>query len=485
LRVFVTGATGFIGRTLALRLRREGHEVLAWVRSEERTRALLGDQVDTLLTSADDDRLAEALSGCDAVVNLAGAPVFGKRWSAARRRELVDSRVGLTERLVGCMAAAASPPRVLVSSSAVGFYGDAGGDRLGEDAPPGAGFLADLCQRWEAAATEAQGAGARVVLLRTGVVLGRGGGALDKMLPPFLVGAGGPIGSGRQYMSWIHLSDLVGIIVHALEDEELSGPVNGAAPRPVTNAEFTKALGRTLRRPAFIPLPGLALKALFGASASVLLESQRALPTALGQGAFTFEFETVERALADLLENPNLHFGSASGATSEDGLEDSASGSSYLKRRKARYALRCKTVIPRPINEVFGFFSEAANLGVMTPADMRFEVLGDPGPMARGLTIDYRIHLGPAPMRWRTLIDRWAPGRSFVDVQVIGPYRCWWHEHRFSQEGPWTVMEDRVLYAPPLGWLGAVANHLFIRWALARIFGYRQDAVAQRFGLVR
>ena len=301
MRVFVTGATGFIGRALVPVLQREGHTVVAWVRSESRARERLGAGIETVAAASGAPGLTAALERCDAVVNLAGEPLLGGRWTAERRATLHRSRAGFTAELVSAIAAARQRPRVLVSGSAVGYYGDRADEILTEDSAPGSGFLADLCRDWEDEARKAEALGLRVVLLRTGVVLGSGGGALAQMLPAFRLGAGGPIGSGRQYFPWIHVRDLVALVVAALGDDRLNGPVNGVSPEPVTSRDFARALGRALRRPAVLPAPALALRVIFGQAAEVLLSSQRVVPAALGRLAFPFAFPTLEAALTDVL----------------------------------------------------------------------------------------------------------------------------------------------------------------------------------------
>jgi uncharacterized protein (TIGR01777 family) len=301
MRVLVTGATGFIGRALIAELRRDGHAVVAWVRSARRARGLLGPDVDLVESTAGVDRLVAALDACDAVVNLAGESILGGRWTPARKAALRESRVQLTEDLVRAWGRALRRPRVLVSGSAVGYYGDRGDERLDETSARGEGFLATLCEDWEHAARGAEASGARVVLLRTGVVLGRDGGALAQMLTPFRFGAGGPVGSGRQYMPWIHLDDLVGIIRAALVDDTIRGPINGVAPNPVTSREFAAALGHALHRPALLPMPSLALRALFGEGASVLLGSQRVDPAALRAHGFNWTYQTIDAALIDIV----------------------------------------------------------------------------------------------------------------------------------------------------------------------------------------
>ena len=479
MRIFITGATGFIGRALVPALRRNGHAVVVWARSETRARARLGADVDVVDAAAGRSRLIAAIEDCDAVINLAGEPILGGRWTAARRRTLEDSRVALTDAIVDAIAAARRRPRVLVSGSAVGYYGDRADEVLTEQSEPGGDFLAQLCRRWEAAAQRAEGDGVRVVQIRTGVVLGRDGGALAQMLPPFRMGLGGPIGSGRQYLPWIHLHDLVAIVLAALEDARLRGPVNAAAPNPVTSREFARVLGRTLRRPALLPVPGLALKAIFGEAACVLLGSQRVDPAALRACGFSFAFPTLDQALSDILGGAPVAVGPVAGSTDADGR---ALGNSDLRTRRPKYELRTTTILNVPVEEAFAFFSKAENLGLLTPSAMRFSISGDVPQIGENATIDYQLRVGPIPIAWRSRILDWRPGSRFVDVQERGPYRLWWHEHAFRPAGSSTVMEDRVYYAPPFSVLGRIANRLFIAPTLRRIFQYRADVIRLRFG---
>ena len=301
MRVLVTGATGLIGQALQPVLRSQGWTLAALVRSEGRTAAGLGGEIERVDASAGPEALAAVLGRCEAVVNLAGAPILGDRWTVARRRQLHDSRVGVTERLVEAMARANPRPRVLVSGSAVGYYGDRGVERLTEASAPGQDFLARLCQDWEAAAEQAAALGVRVVRLRTGVVLARQGGALAQMLPAFRWGLGGPVAGGHQYMAWIHITDLLGVIAAALADERYRGPINGVAPEAATSREFARTLGRTLHRTAILPLPAFALRVRYGDAASVVLASQRAEPEALGRLGFGFRYPTLAAALAEIL----------------------------------------------------------------------------------------------------------------------------------------------------------------------------------------
>jgi len=294
LRVAISGASGMVGSALSAFLRTGGHEVVPLVRSD----AQGGVRWDPREGEID----AGALEGVDAVIHLAGAPVADKRWSDARKALIRDSRVDGTRVLSEALAGLAQKPRVLISASAIGYYGDAGADEVDEGSPPGEGFLADVCRDWEAATAAAEAAGIRVVHLRIGVVLSPRGGALGKLLLPFRLGVGGRIGRGKQWMSWIALDDLVGILHALLYADEVEGPVNAVAPNPVTNREFTRTLGRVLRRPTILPVPAFAIRAAFGAMGEeTILASARVAPRRLVETGFDFRHPDLEGALRHAL----------------------------------------------------------------------------------------------------------------------------------------------------------------------------------------
>jgi uncharacterized protein (TIGR01777 family) len=277
LRVTVTGATGLIGPSLVGALRERGAEVTVLTRDPDRARAKLGDVQAVSWDMLSEPAPTEALSGRDAVIHLAGEPV-AQRWSATVKRAIRETRSTGTGNLVEGLGQADARPRTLISSSATGYYGVHGEEPLDEDSPPGSDFLAQVCVEWEAKAAAAGELGMRTVQVRTGVVLDRTGGALAKMLPPFRLGVGGPVAGGRQYMPWIHADDVVGMMLTALEDERWSGPVNATAPEPVTNRDFSKALGEALGRPAVLPVPGFALHALYGEMAEIVTTGARVMP---------------------------------------------------------------------------------------------------------------------------------------------------------------------------------------------------------------
>jgi uncharacterized protein (TIGR01777 family) len=280
-RIVVTGASGFLGAALRPALAAAGHEVTTHGHAS-------GPPEPGLFDAA------------DAVIHLAGEPVSG-RWTREKRRRIRDSRGAGTRRVVEAMGAAAPRPRTLISASAIGWYGDRGDMILDEGASPGEGFLAEVCADWEAAAAEAANADTRVIHLRIGIVLGAGGGALAAMLSPARAGLGGPMGSGRQWWSWIHVNDVVGLILHGLAHPTLQGPVNATAPEPERQRDLARALGAALGRPAILPAPAFALRAMVGGFASELLSSRRVLPAAATAAGYRFRFPDLAAAFADLL----------------------------------------------------------------------------------------------------------------------------------------------------------------------------------------
>jgi uncharacterized protein (TIGR01777 family) len=299
-RVAVTGATGMIGRAVVRELLDRGDQVTVLSRDADSARAVSGGRVAAVTWG---DPKAEpaptaALEGRDAVVHLLGEPV-AQRWSEDAKREIRDSRVLGTRNLVDGLSRAEPRPGVLVSGSAIGYYGDRGDEPIDESAPPGGDFLARTVLEWEAEAARAEELGLRVAMTRTGVVLAPGGGALEKMLPPFKLGVGGPVAGGRQYVPWVHLDDVVGAIVFALDNDAARGRLNVTAPEPVTNRHLSKTLGRVLRRPAVAPVPGLAVRALYGEMAMVVTTGQRAVPAKLQELGYRFRRPDLEDALRD------------------------------------------------------------------------------------------------------------------------------------------------------------------------------------------
>ena len=304
MRVFITGASGFLGKRLVRELLRRGDHVVALTRSRKNLPA--ADSERLVVVEGDPTRAGaweEQVSGCDAVIALAGEPLLAQRWTPEFKRRLVDSRVEGMRRMSATLTAlpVEHRPRALIAASAIGYYGSRGDEILDENSPPGSGFTAQLCSDWEAGAKSVEAAGVRVAMLRIGVVVGEGGGILDKMLPAFRAFVGGPVGSGDQYLAWIHLEDLIGVLLLALDNSAVSGPVNLTAPNPVRMREFARTLGKVLHRPSLVPVPELALRLLLGEGAQVPLASQRVLPRRALDLGYTFRYPELTAALTATL----------------------------------------------------------------------------------------------------------------------------------------------------------------------------------------
>ena len=305
MKVAIAGATGFVGSRLVERLQSEGHGITVLTRNPERAQRIFPTEAFPHLAIVRYSPLESgdwqgAIAGCDGVVNLAGAPIAEGRWTPERKQEILESRQIGTRRMVEAIANADPKPSVLVNSSAIGYYGTSETTTFDEASAPGDDFLAQVCQAWEAEGQKVKDSETRIVILRTGIVLGMGG-ALAKMLPPFQLFAGGPIGSGRQWFSWIHREDLVNLILSALTQPQLQGVFNATAPNPVRMAEFCQVLGEVLHRPSWLPVPDFALELLLGDAAQVVLEGQNVIPKRTQEFGFSYHYATIKPALESIL----------------------------------------------------------------------------------------------------------------------------------------------------------------------------------------
>lgn len=290
MKVLITGGTGFIGKALSRELTNSGYNVLITTRRRTDSKEKFTWNLPALIPS-------DTMSNIDAVVNLAGESIASGRWTKTRKERIMSSRTNITRALVQSMQNANPKPKVLISASAIGFYGPRGDEFVTEDTPPSTDFLADVCKAWEAEALKAEEMGVRVVPVRIGGVLESDGGALPKMIMPFKFFLGGPIGSGKQWFSWIHRDDITGIIKYALENELISGPANLTAPEPVTNKEFSSALGRAISRPSWLPVPGFIVKLTLGELGDIILTGQRVLPEKALKAGYKFKHPDVDEAL--------------------------------------------------------------------------------------------------------------------------------------------------------------------------------------------
>jgi uncharacterized protein (TIGR01777 family) len=456
MRILMTGATGLIGRELGKRLAMRGDTLVCLVRDVDAARRRLPFPATYFAWDHTREVPAEAMRGVDAVINLAGEPVAEGRWTAQKKALILDSRVQSTRPLVAAALEHSSRLKVFVQGSASGFYGDRGDERLTAASAPGEGFLAEVVLKWEAELRPLadRRPKLRMPVVRTGIVLAREGGALAEMLPMFRLSAAGRLGSGRQWMSWIHLEDIVGLFIHAL-DSAATGVLEGVAPRPVTNREFTSALCRALGVIENLPAPALAIHALFGEKADIVLGSTRLEPAATLASGYRFRFGSVRDALADLM----------------------------TPLRGGTFMRVWEQWIPQTTETLWPFFCDARNLEAITPPFLNFNVLGQSSrEIGEGTLIDYRLRLEGIPIRWQSRIDGWDPPRAFVDRQVRGPYKLWHHTHEFEPLGAGTLMRDTVRYRLHAGWLGGLAAGPKVASYVDRIFDYRARKIDELFG---
>ena len=301
MKIAIAGATGFVGSRLVERLQTQGHEIVILTRNPQQASNRFPKAQVVSYNPLRSGEWQQSISGCDAVINLAGEPIAEKRWTPAQKQTILDSRQIGTQKIVEAITSASVKPQVLINASAIGYYGTSETSKFTETSPAGNDFLAEVCTKWETAAQAVTAGGTRLVIFRLGIVLGENGGVLGKMLAPFSAFVGGPIGSGNQWFSWIHRDDLVKMIIAAIEDSQMQGVYNATAPNPVTMGDFATALGTVMNRPSWLPVPNFALEALLGEGAIVVLQGQQVVPThPLDQG-FEFQYPTLKPALTAIL----------------------------------------------------------------------------------------------------------------------------------------------------------------------------------------
>jgi uncharacterized protein len=301
MKIAIAGATGFVGSRLVEQLQAQGHEVVILTRSPQQASNRFGQAQIVGYNPLKSGEWQESISGCDAVINLAGEPIAEKRWTPAHKREILESRHIGTQKIVEAIARASLKPQVLINASAIGYYGTSDTSKFDENSPAGTDFLAEVCNGWETAAQQVTANGTRLVIVRLGIVLGENGGALGKMLAPFNAFVGGSIGSGKQWFSWIHRDDVVKLLIEAITNPQMQGIYNATAPNPVRMDEFAHTLGTVMNRPAWLPVPSFVLEAMLGEGAIVVLQGQQVIPNhTLAQG-FDFQYPTLKPALTAIL----------------------------------------------------------------------------------------------------------------------------------------------------------------------------------------
>jgi len=459
MKIILTGATGLIGKELGKKLVEEGHSLVVFSRNPDRAQDQIPYPAEIHQWDGLEGQLPEHyFSGADALIHLAGEPVGDHRWTDTQKKKILESRTIGTRTLVSAIKKFKNAKdfqlKSFISASGVGFYGDQGDTLLTEDHAPGSDFLAEVCVAWENESVSLREIGLRVVFVRTGIVLSRMGGALKKMIPLFSKGIGGPLADGQQWMSWIHLEDMVQAYVHIIKTMEVQGPINVVAPHPVTNQEFSKILAQSLGSQLFLPVPRLALKLSLGEMAVLVLGSQKVSSAKLENTGFQFKYTHLDKALNEVaqpLQNGENEFFS-------------------------------EQWLPLSPKEVFPYFCDERNLEELTPEFLNFKILGkSTAQIEKGTLIDYQLSLHGIPMRWKTQIAEWEPGSRFVDTQLKGPYKKWHHTHEFVKLGNGTLLRDRVIYSLPGGILGQWLAGWKVGKDVQKIFNYRRAVILRQF----
>lgn len=446
MRVLITGATGLIGREIGKVLAEKGHELLVVSRSLAKARELLPFPCEIITGDLTKEVLKdERLGRVDAVINLIGEPVVGGRWTREKKEKIYVSRITATRNLVASLPASIHS---FISGSAIGYYGDRGNDTIHEKDSAGTGFLSKVCVDWEAEAAKSPG---RKVFIRTGVVLAPQGGALEEMLFPFRAGVGGVLGDGAQWMSWIHLQDIVGLFVYALENSQVEGAVNGVAPVAVTNKVFSASLAKALGKSLGPSVPVGALKLLFGEGAQVIVSSLNVSAEKAIALGYQFKYVNLDKTLEEIC----------------------------LPFKNGEDVFHTEQFIALPPEKVFPFFQDPHNLERITPPTLNFHIKKvSSSELKQGTVIDYTLKIRGVPAKWKTELDEWQPPYRFVDNQLHGPYSLWHHTHEFRPFCGGTLMIDQVRYRLPMGYLGWLVAGKLVRKEVENIFSYRRKFVA-------
>jgi uncharacterized protein len=448
MKILVTGATGFVGKTLLPLLVDKGHEIIVLTRNIKSAQVRLPvvckiiewDPAKTP-THIEDD--------IDIVINLCGENVAGGRWTSKRKQAIYNSRIIATRNLIDYFRKKSHPIKAWISASATGIYENS--IVSDESSPSGEGFLAEVCKDWEKETFKAKDLNIRTLAFRIGIVLGFDGGALEKMLPVFKLGLGGNISSGKQWMSWIHVRDLAGLIVEAIDNPSYEGHVNAVSPNPVTNREFTSTLAELLKRPAFFSVPGWVLKLLLGEMSQLLINSQKISSDLPKKWGYKFIYPKLKNALKIICDQTG-------------------------------HTLAVEQWVPQPLDKTFSFFTDPQNLEALTPKFLQFKILKvTSSPIQEGTLLDYSLKIRGIPIRWQTKITECIPGVRFSDMQKRGPYFFWHHTHEFFEKNGGTLIRDKVLYKLP-GWIpGDIIAHWLVRKDLEKIFLYRREVIAELF----
>lgn len=456
--ILITGATGLIGSELVRHFFKLGFNLVLVGRNQKKLKKSFQIPCNFVEWDFKSQFPIECLQNVDHIIHLAGAPIAAKRWSRKVKKEIFDSRVISTSRLIEAVKSSQQKIKTIICSSAIGFYGDAGDAICTENSPVGKGFLGETAAAWENAFfdTGLKESGVRQVAVRTGIVLSLSGGAFSKMIAPFRIGLGGKIGSGTQWMSWIHIDDLVRLFETCVYNSAIIGPINGVSPTPIQNKHFTNQLNCFLKKPSFLSVPNIILRGILGEMSQLVLDSQRVVPTkALAQG-FQFRFNTIDEVFKDLLGGYGNHL------------------------------FKNFLWVPNSQKDVFDFFSDAKNLEKITPNWLNFRIVSMSTPeIQKGTLIKYKLKIKGLPFTWVTLISKWDNPNLFVDEQLKGPYKKWHHTHSFETIQKGTFIDDVVYYSLPFGQLGEFVAGGMVRNDIENIFMHRNEVIKQLFFLTK
>ena len=451
-RLLVTGATGHIGYNICVAILKSEIGLIVLGRKNEsnfRQDFSLPCKYFQWSNPAESSPPAQAMD-VDAVIHLMGEPLDGQRWTERQKSEFRSSRIKSTRNMVHAINASLGRIKVFLTASAIGIYGEGGDNTITEKSKIGDDFLAILCHDWE---QEAKKASCRNAQLRFGIVLANDSRALKKMLPVFENGFGGPLSSGNQWMSWVHIEDVVGITMKTIYDPKLAGQINVVSPEPVRNREFTKLLASALKTKALFPVPKIALRIVLGEMAGVVLLSQKVLPEKVAENNYSFKYSKLADAFSSLFS-----------------WKESCHDRLFEQQQ----------CIPKPLNEVFDFFSDVKNLELLTPPLLNFKVLDKSTEnIQEGTKINYKLKIHGVPAKWTSQIINWQPMNEFADVQLKGPYAKWYHRHLFRPLAGGVLLEDKVVYRLPFSRIGGNLLHWFILMDIKTIFSYRTKIIQE------
>ena len=452
MRYLITGATGFIGQKLIEELMLNGHDdIHILTRNTKKSKKQIHFPVKHFEWDIESQKIdLKAFEDRDIVIHLAGASIAGSRWTNSYKKKILESRIKPLNLLLETIQDHNIPLQKFISASAIGIYGDRGEEECTESSQLGEDFLATVCKKWEETLHNAKLESIKTHSVRIGLVLGKEGGALPLMLPAFKAGIAGKLGSGNQNMSWVHINDLVKIFRFVSENNIKNKTINAVSPNPITNKEFTKTLGKILDRPTVIAAPAPALKLILGEMSDLLLKGQKVIPNTLVENNFNFTFPSLDMALNDILKYD----------------------------LKAETNLTQYQYLPYPPEDVFDFFQDEKNLEKLTPDFLGFKVLGKSTDQIKtGTFIDYKLSVHGIPLKWKTEILEFTVNKRFIDNQVKGPYKKWFHIHEFIPLGDGTLMVDNVTYKEPFGCIGKIVSGPFVKKDVKTIFNYRRKII--------